>query len=105
MSQEANLATIARLYAAMDAHDGEAMAACYAPTRLHRSVFVDLRGEPEDMWRMLVGRSRDMTVELAEHAAESDRGTARWIATYTFGQTGRKVVNDVRSVFRFDGPG
>ena len=107
MSEEANLATIARLYAAMDAHDGEAMAACYAPTATFTDpVFVNLSdGEPQDMWRMLVGRSRDMTVELAEQAAENDRGTARWIASYTFGQTGRKVVNDVRSLFRFDAAG
>ena len=59
MSEEANLATIARLYAAMDAHDGEAMAACYAPTATFTDpVFVNLSdGEPQDMWRMLVGRS------------------------------------------------
>ena len=36
-------------------------------------VFVGLRdGEPQDMWRMLVGRSRDMTVELVEHDVEGD---------------------------------
>jgi hypothetical protein len=30
-----------------------------------------------------------------------DSGTARWIAHYTFTQTGRPVVNDVRARFRF----
>ena len=34
-----------------------------------------------------------------------EAGAARWIATYSFGDTGRKVVNRVRSDFRFDGNG
>jgi ketosteroid isomerase-like protein len=103
-----NIDTIERLYAAMDRHDGEAMAACYAPDATFSDpVFAGLAdGEPQDMWRMLVGRSGDMTVELVEQGAEGeDRGTARWIARYTFGQTGRPVVNDVRSQFRFDSDG
>jgi ketosteroid isomerase-like protein len=103
-----NIDTIERLYAAMDRHDGEAMAACYTPDATFSDpVFAGLAdGEPQDMWRMLVGRSGDMTVELVEQGAEGeDRGTARWIARYTFGQTGRPVVNDVRSQFRFDSDG
>jgi len=102
-----NTATIERLYAAMGSHDGEAMAACYAPgATFSDPVFSDLSdGEPQDMWRMLVGRAKDMTVELVEHAADADRGTAHWVARYTFGQTGRPVVNDVTSDFRFDDTG
>jgi hypothetical protein len=103
-----NIDTIERLYAAMGRHDGEAMADCYAPDATFSDpVFAGLAdGEPQDMWRMLVGRSGDMTVELVEQGAEGeDRGTARWIARYTFGQTGRPVVNDVRSQFRFDSDG
>ena len=102
MTAAQNIATIERLYAAMDRHDGEAMAACYAPGATFTDpVFVGLTdGEPQDMWRMLVGRSRDMTVELVEHEADGEEwGTARWIARYTFGQTDRPVVNDVRSEF------
>ena len=107
MAGEANAATIERLYAAMGSHDGEAMAACYAEGATFTDpVFVGLRdGETQDMWRMLVGRSRDMTVELVEHAVDGDTGTANWVARYTFGQTGRPVVNDVRSMFRFDDAG
>ena len=108
MTAALNIATIERLYAAMDRHDGEAMAACYAPGATFTDpVFVGLSdGEPQDMWRMLVGRSRDMTVELVEQGADGEEwGTARWIARYTFGQTGRPVVNDVRSEFKFDPAG
>jgi ketosteroid isomerase-like protein len=94
---------IERLYGAMNRMDGDAMAACYAPdARFSDPAFGELRGsEPGDMWRMLTSRSTDLTVELAEHEADDRAGTAHWIARYTFGPTGRHVVNDVRSTFRF----
>src|SRR5829696_10022951 len=53
------------------------------------------------MWKMLTARADDLTVELLEHEAAGDQGSARWLARYTFTQTGRPVVNDVRATFRF----
>lgn len=53
------------------------------------------------MWRMLVGRAEDLVVKLAEHEAGAERGSAHWLADYTF-STGRKVHNDVRAEFRFE---
>ena len=101
------LASFERLYAAMDRHDGETMAACYAPDATFTDpVFVGLTdGEPGDMWRMLTARSTDLAVDLREHEVDGEWGTAHWVARYTFGQTGRKVVNDVRSEMRFDADG
>jgi hypothetical protein len=83
------------------------MAACYAPdARFSDPVFTDLRGrEPGAMWRMLTGQAKDLSVELLEHEADDDRGSARWLARYTFTRTGRPVVNDVRARFVFDGNG
>jgi ketosteroid isomerase-like protein len=103
MAAADNKELIQRFYAAFHAHDGDAMAACYAPgAHFEDPVFVDLNGrEPGDMWRMLTSRADDLTVELVEHGDDS----ARWIARYTFTQTGRPVVNDVRSTFRFDESG
>lgn len=94
---------IERFYAAFDRHDGEEMAACYGPdAHFSDPVFTDLRGdEPGDMWRMLTGRSKDLKVELVEHEASGDSGSAHWLAHYTFGETGRHVDNDVRARFRF----
>ena len=94
---------IRRFYEALGARDGASMAASYAPAaRFSDPVFPDLRGEePGAMWRMLTERSDDLEVELAEHGADGDRGWARWIATYTFTQTGRTVRNDVRASMRF----
>jgi len=96
---------IERFYAAFARRDGDAMAACYAPdARFSDPVFPDLRGaEPGAMWRMLTGRSTDLTVELLEHDADDETGTARWLAHYTFTQTGRPVENDVRATFGFEG--
>ena len=95
---------IERFYAAFAAHDGATMAACYAPdARFSDPVFPDLRGDqPGNMWRMLTGASDDLRIELLEHEASDDHGSAHWRAHYTFTQTGRPVVNDVRASFRFE---
>lgn len=102
-----NEATIEKLYAGLDAHDGEAMASCYAPdAQFSDPVFPDLTGsQAGDMWRMLTSRATDLSVELPESKADAEAGAATWIATYTFGATGRNVVNRVRSSFRFDDGG
>ncbi len=79
------------------------MAACYVPdARFSDPVFPDLEGqEPGAMWRMLTGRADDLKIDLLEHEADDDRGSARWVANYTFTQTARPVTNDVRAAFRF----
>lgn len=94
---------IAAFYAAFAARDGEAMASCYAPGASFRDpAFGELSGEEAgDMWRMLTGRAEDLEIELREHTADAATGSANWVATYTFAQTGRHVVNDVRARFRF----
>ncbi|MEK6328692.1 MAG: nuclear transport factor 2 family protein [Actinomycetota bacterium] len=100
---EANAELIRRFYAAFAGRDGGVMAELYAPdARFSDPVFPDLRGsEPGAMWRMLTGRADDLKVELVEHEADGDQGSARWVAHYTFTQTGRPVRNDVRASFRF----
>jgi ketosteroid isomerase-like protein len=97
-----NAKVIRELYDALDRHDGETMARQYAPdARFKDPAFGELTGEEAgDMWRMLTGRAEDLRVELADHSADGDSGTAHWIATYTF-STGRHVVNDIHARFRF----
>jgi ketosteroid isomerase-like protein len=98
-----NEAVIERFYGAFAARDGAAMEACYAPDVTFRDpVFGDLEGpQAGAMWRMLTGRSNDLRIELLEHEADGERGAAHWRAHYTYTQTGRPVVNDVRASFRF----
>lgn len=91
-------------YAAFGRRDGAAMAAAYAPgATFDDPAFPGLTGEePGAMWQMLTSRSTDLVVDLRSCSADASTGTAHWVATYTFGQTGRRVVNDVRSTFRFE---
>lgn len=102
MSADANRETIERLYQAFDQRNGAAMTACYAVGAHFRDpAFGDLEGEDVGaMWRMLTGRATDLTIELREHEAGAESGTAHWIARYTF-STGRAVVNDIHASFRF----
>ena len=93
---------IERFYDAFARGDGDGMAACYAPdVRFSDPVFPDLRGARAGaMWRMLMSAPGDVAIDLLEHEAEGDRGSAHWQARYVFSQTGRPVLNDVRATFR-----
>jgi uncharacterized protein len=99
---DANRELIERFYEAFGRCDGAAMSACYKDDAHFRDpAFGDLNGaEVGAMWRMLTGRASDLKVELHEHEADEDTGSAHWIARYTF-STGRPVVNDIRARFRF----
>jgi ketosteroid isomerase-like protein len=99
---DANRQTIERFYAAFGECNGAAMSSCYAADAHFRDpAFGDLEGEEIGaMWRMLTGRAKDLRIELRDHDADERSGSAHWIARYTF-STGRPVVNDVQSRFRF----
>ena len=100
-------ATIQALYSALDRHDGEAAAACYTDD----AVFEDpafgrlTGGAVKNMWRMLAERSADLSVKLGDHgvAADGRTGWAHWSATYTFTDTGRKVLNEIDARYTFAG--
>jgi ketosteroid isomerase-like protein len=102
VGEDANRELIERFYAAFGRCDGATMSACYAPGAHFRDpAFGDLEGEEIGaMWRMLTGRAADLKIELHEHEASEETGSAHWIARYTF-STGRPVVNDIRAKLRF----
>jgi hypothetical protein len=94
---------IEQFYGAFAECDGRGMAASYAPVASFSDpVFgaLDAR-EAGGMWRMLTGQATDLRIELLDHQADGERGSAHWRAHYTFSQTGRPVVNDVQASFRF----
>lgn len=99
----ANAQLIERFYQAFQRRDGEAMAACYSADVLFSDpVFTDLRGaEAGDMWRMLTARAKDFALTYEGVEADETRGSARWVASYTFTQTGRKVTNHIQANFHF----
>jgi hypothetical protein len=98
-----NADLIERFYAALGAREGGAMAACYTPEASFADpAFGKLDADDTGaMWRMLTSRAEDLTIDVSEITADDRAGSARWIARYTFTQTGRPVVNDIRASFRF----
>lgn len=100
----ANEATINRFYEAFARRDAEAMGACYAPdAHFSDPVFTDLNGdEVRAMWRMLCERGADLELSHSAIETEGDRGSAHWVADYTFSGTGRAVHNEIDAGFRFE---
>lgn len=97
-----NVELIERFYRAFQRLDAEGMAACYAAdVRFSDPVFPDLRGaEAMDMWRMLAARAQDFSLTFDRVQADDFQGSARWVASYRFGQTGKRVVNRIEARFR-----
>ncbi|MFI4939564.1 MAG: nuclear transport factor 2 family protein [Burkholderiales bacterium] len=101
MHPNANL--LSTFYTAFQRLDAEAMAACYASDiQFSDPVFPALNGaEAADMWRMLASRAQNFSLTFDSVEADDQTGRAHWVATYTFTQTGRTVINDIQASFVF----
>ena len=99
----ANSELIDRFYSAFAQRDHAAMAACYAPdAHFSDPVFTDLNGEEvTSMWRMLCVRGTDLELRHSDVEADAERGSAHWVADYTFSATGRPVHNEIDASFVF----
>lgn len=87
-------------YEAFAARDAKAMGELYAEDATFEDpVFgrLDAR-QVRFMWRVLVGRATDLAISYDITASDASSATTRWTAGYTFGQTGRPVVNEVTAV-------
>lgn len=99
----ANAALIERFYKAFSRRDPDGMLACY-----HRDVTfsdpvfpsLDAAGAAT-MWRMLCARGKDLVITTSDIRADERTGSARWVASYTFSATGRKVTNRIAAAFDF----
>ncbi len=92
----------ARFYDAFAARDWRTMAALYADEATFADPAfgrLDAR-EVRAMWQMLVGRAGDLRIEHRTLSEEADSARVRWIAHYTFSQTGRPVVNVIDARMR-----
>lgn len=96
-------AVITRFYEAFQRLDAQGMAACYTDdVRFSDPVFGELQGkDARDMWRMLTSRARDFTLTFDQVQADDRTGSAHWVATYVFSQTGNIVVNNIQARFVF----
>ena len=99
----ANEETITRFYRAFQKRDAAGMSACYdADVEFSDPVFPALKGErARAMWSMLCERGKDLRIEFRDVRADATTGSAHWDAWYTFGGTGRRVVNRIDATFEF----
>jgi hypothetical protein len=99
-----NEKTLIKFYTAFANADAETMCKCYHPDIQFRDpAFGLLKGNDVcDMWKMLIKRSKgEIKIEFSEIKATEYIGSAKWIATYNFSQTNRKVVNVIKAQFQF----
>ena len=96
-------AVITRFYEAFQRLDAQGMAACYTDDVCFSDpVFGELQGkDARDMWRMLTSRAKDFTLTFDQVQADDRTGSAHWVATYVFSQTGNIVVNNIQARFVF----
>ncbi|SFA86719.1 Ketosteroid isomerase-related protein [Flavobacterium swingsii] len=99
-----NSLLIQKFYTAFANSNGEEMASCY-----HKDVIFEdpafgklNQKEVTSMWKMLLERSKgNLKIEFYDVVTNGKSGSARWIATYIFSQTNRKVVNIIDAKFEF----
>ncbi|MBB3212337.1 ketosteroid isomerase-like protein [Herbaspirillum sp. Sphag1AN] len=98
-----NAELITTFYQAFQKLDAETMAHCYATDIVFSDpVFPKLHAqEAGDMWRMLTSKAQDFSLTFDGIEADDLQGKAHWVATYTFSQSGNRVVNDIQARFVF----
>jgi ketosteroid isomerase-like protein len=105
-----NASLIQRLFAALDRHDPDQMAACYRDDTV---IFHDIAFHIEDkarlyaMWRMICEGESGIQVTVKSIDANDRDGEARVVDAYRFGRdtrrgkAGKPVLNEITSRFRF----
>ena len=95
---------IVKFYTAFANGDAKTMSECYHP-KVHfiDPVFGLLKEEQvSEMWEMLLLKSKgEIKIEFSNVSADEFSGSARWVATYNFSKTNRKVVNKISAEFLF----
>jgi ketosteroid isomerase-like protein len=94
---------IARFYTAFQQRDWQTMNSCYhAMAAFHDPAFCNLSSkEVRAMWHMLCLNAREFSLTFTDVKVDEQTGQCEWIATYTFSQTGKKVVNRIQATFTF----
>jgi hypothetical protein len=100
----ANENLIAKFYTAFANADAKTMSECYHP-KVH---FIDpafgllKENQVSDMWKMLLLKSKgNIKIEFSDVKADENTGAAKWVATYNFSKTNRKVINKISAEFMF----
>ncbi len=94
---------ITRFYTAFRQRDYQSMNACYSEDIVFSDpVFGLLRGdEVRAMWEMLCINARDFSLTFSDiELLDEEYATCKWVATYTFSKTGKKVINHIKAYMR-----
>ena len=100
---QTNAEVINRFYTAFQQKDYNGMNACYSDDIVFSDpAFGLLRGEEAKfMWEMLCKNAKDFSLTFSDiELLDEEYATCKWTATYTFSQTGRKVVNRIKAFMR-----
>lgn len=102
MTSKAQL--IEKFYTAFSKLDHVTMNSCYSDDIVFFDpVFGLLKGnEVKYMWEMLCKNANDFSLTFADITdLDEEYSTCKWVATYTFSKTGRRVVNTIKANMRF----
>ena len=94
---------IYKFYTAFSNKNYQTMVGCYSDQILFQDpVFEILKGnKAKAMWRMLIEKSKDLSITFSNISANDTSGSADWVAKYSYGKEGRKIVNNVYATFTF----
>jgi ketosteroid isomerase-like protein len=98
-----NADIISNFYSAFQKLDHEAMNSYYHDDIIFSDpAFGFLRGnEVKAMWEMLCKKAKDFSLVFSNiQLLDEEYATCDWTASYTFSQTGRKVVNKIKAHMR-----
>lgn len=90
-------------YTSLRSRDWKAMANMYHPeVAFYDRVFGGLEGpQVPAMWAMLLSGATELEFQFNDVVVDEEGyGSCRWVATYIFSATGRRVVNKAKARFR-----
>ncbi|UEG49166.1 nuclear transport factor 2 family protein [Ferruginibacter lapsinanis] len=99
-----NAQVLEKFYTAFSKLDYVTMNSCYSDDIVFFDpVFGLLRGdEVKLMWEMLCKNAKDFSLTFSDITdLDEEYSTCRWVATYTFSATGKRVVNKIKANMRF----
>lgn len=98
-----NEQVVERFYTAFQNLDYKTMQESYSEDIIFSDpVFLMLKGdEVKDMWEMLCKNARNFSLSFSDITLlDEEYATCKWVATYDFSKTGRRVVNNVKAYMR-----
>jgi ketosteroid isomerase-like protein len=92
---------IEKFYTAFQQKDYATMQSLYHDKAVFNDeAFVNLDSAAvKAMWEMMLKRGKDFSLSFSNITENGTKGSANWVATYTFSATGNKVVNKIHSEF------